>query len=132
MELSNIDKEKEEKEKKEKKEKKNSITDFLFSNDNKNKLLNKSTSAPINQQINEHKKIPMFADTTNNINNNKKNTIHKLEFDPTNIKPYNVKNQEHQKMLMELKTLVDYYMNIISEEDQRKIYFLIDLLKNEL
>jgi hypothetical protein len=84
---------------------------------------------------NDHKKIPMFGDNnTVNKNNtkNSNNTTHKFEFSAANIKPYNVRNSEHQKMLVDLRGLVDYYMNIFSEEDLKKILFLIDKLKNEL
>ena len=111
-------------------QKKNSMSDFLFSKDNKNKISNnQSSSSQINSQKNEHKKIPMFGDNNSkNINNKSTNTIN----NPVNIKPYNVKNPDHQRMLVELESLVNYYMKIFDEEDQKQICFLIDMLKNEL
>ena len=113
-------------------QKKNSMSDFLFSKDNKNKISNnQSSSSQINLQKNEHKKIPMFGDNNSkNINNNNKS--HNNINNPVNIKPYNVKNPEHQRMLVELESLVNYYMKIFDEEDQKQICFLIDMLKNEL
>ena len=113
-------------------QKKNSMSDFLFSKDNKNKISNnQSSSSQINSQKNEHKKIPMFGDNNSkNINNNNKST--NTSNNPVNIKPYNVKNPEHQRMLVELESLVDYYMKIFDEEDQKQICFLIDMLKKEL
>ena len=87
-----------------------------------------------NIQKNDHKKIPMFGENNavnaNNTKNNNKS--YKFEFSAADIKPYNVRNSEHQRMLVDLRGLVDYYMNVFSEEDQKKICFLIDKLKNEL
>ena len=139
-------------------DKKNSMSNFLFSttnNTNNNKTQNKSSTLmfggeysnnkhPENNIIQkyDHKKIPMFGDNnavtlilvsiaiiaTYNVNNK----IYKFEFSAADIKPYNVRNSEHQRMLVDLRGLVDYYMNVFSEEDQKKICFLIDKLKNEL
>ena len=131
-------------------DKKNSMSNFLFSttnNTNNNKTQNKSSTLmfggeysnnkhPENNNIqkNDHKKIPMFGDNNavnaNNTKNNNKS--YKFEFSAADIKPYNVRNSEHQRMLVDLRGLVDYYMNVFSEEDQKKICFLIDKLKNEL
>ena len=128
-------------------DKKNSMSDFLFSTTNNNKTQNKSSTLmfggeysnnkhPENNiiQKNDHKKIPMFGDNNAvNANNTKNNNkIYKFEFSAADIKPYNVRNSEHQRMLVDLRGLVDYYMNVFSEEDQKKICFLIDKLKNEL
>ena len=129
-------------------DKKNSMSDFLFSTTSNNKTSNKSSTLMFggeysnnkssennNTQKNDHKKIPMFGDNnTVNKNNtkNRNNTTYKFEFSAADIKPYNVRNSEHQKMLVDLRGLVDYYMNIFSEEDLKKILFLIDKLKNEL
>ena len=131
-------------------DKKNSKSNFLFSttnNTNNNKTQNKSSTLmfggeysnnknPENNNIqkNDHKKIPMFGENNavnaNNTKNNNKS--YKFEFSAADIKPYNVRNSEHQRMLVDLRGLVDYYMNVFSEEDQKKICFLIDKLKNEL
>ena len=113
-------------------QKKNSMSDFLFFFFNKNKITNnQSSSSQINSQKNAHKKIPMFGDkNSKNINNNNKNT--NTSNNPVNIKPYNVKNPDHQRMLVELESLVNYYMKIFDEEDQKQICFLIDMLKKEL
>ena len=133
------------KEEKELEKKGNSISDFLFSQTNNNKTSNKSstlmfggiysnnkTQVNNNTQKNEHKKIPMFVDNNTVKPNNNNNITHKFEFSAADIKPYNVRNPEHQKMLVDLRGLVDYYMNLFSEEDQKKICFLIDKLKSEL
>ena len=129
-------------------DKKNSMSDFLFSSSNNKKTSNKSSTLMFggeysnnkhpdknNSQNSQHKKIPMFADNktsdTNNINKNN-NMSYKFEFSLSNIKPYNVVNDEHQKMLVDLRSVVDYYSDIISDDDKKKIYFLIDKLKSEM
>ena len=141
----------------EKIEKINSMKDFLFSYDNVNKKnqpqTNKqTTNKPStlmfggdyskNKNVENivhnsgHKKIPMFGNLDNNItkntNNISNNNKYTFDFSAINTRPYNVVNDEHQKMLLDLRTLVDYYSNIISEDDKKKIIFLIDQLKGEL
>ena len=128
-------------------DKKNSMSDFLFSANIKNKASNKSStlmfggdysnnkhSVNNEAQKNEHKKIPMFGDNSSNVNNINKNDNLNHTFDITmnNSKPYNVVNSEHQKMLIDLRTLVDSYTNIFSDDDKKKICFLIDKLKSEM
>ena len=134
-------------------EKSNSMSDFLFSKDNKNNnapkknsksstlmfggdYSNNKTSSIQNNSNNGHKKVPMFNDSNdkNNNTNKNKNTLPTFDFSHMDIKPYNVVNDEHKKKLDEIKELVDYYSkkNVFSEEDKTKIYFLIEELKREV
>ena len=155
MALFKDDKDEEKIEKVEKIEKTNSMKDFLFSQDNDNKT-NKSTtnkqttnksstlmfggdysknrSVENNEQNNGHKKIPMFGDTNTNKTNNQNNINKKYTFDfsTLNSRPYNVVNFEHQKLLVDLRALIDYYTNIFTDDDKKKIIYLIDQLKGEL
>ena len=126
-------------------ETKNSISYFLFSNSNNNKTSKKSSTLMFggdytnnkknendNSQKNEHKKVPMFGNNNTVNTNNNNNKTPKFEFSVADIKPYNVRNPENQKMLKNLEDLVDFYKNIFSEDDLKKICFLIDKLSNEL
>ena len=123
--------------------KSNSMTDFLFSNESKDKPAKKPSTLMFggdhtnknqtenNTQKKEHKKIPLFADTnktSNNSNNSNKTKATFNNFIP-NAKPYSVVNNENMKMLMELRGLIDLYNNIFEDEDRQKIIFLIDKIK---
>ena len=123
--------------------KSNSMTDFLFSKESKDKTEKKPSTLMFegnntnkkatenNTQKKEHKKIPLFADsnkTSNNSNNSNKTKTSFNTFVP-NSKPYLVVNNENMKMLMELRGLIDLYNNIFEDEDRQKIIFLIDKIK---
>ena len=122
----------------------NSMTDFLFSNDSKDKPAKKSSTLMFggdysnkkqsenNTQKKEHKKIPLFADTnktSNNSNNSNKAKISSSTF-VSNSRPYSVVNNENMKMLMELRGLIDLYNHIFEDDDRQKILFLIDKIKS--
>ena len=129
-------------------ETKNSMSNFLFSNNANIKKPNKSSTLMFGgeysnnehlekykRQKNENKKVPMFGGngTVNSNNGNKNNnSSHTFDFPIMDSKPYNVVNFEHQKMLTDLRGLIDYYINIFSDEDRQKICFLIDKLKSDL
>ncbi len=126
--------------------KSNSMTDFLFSNESKDKPAKKPSTLMFggdhtnknqtenNTQKKEHKKIPLFADTnktSNNSNNSNKNKPTLYTFVP-NSKPYSVVNGENMRILMELRGIIDLYDNIFEDSDRQKILFLIDKLKNNV
>ena len=126
--------------------KSNSMTDFLFSNESKDKPAKKPSTLMFggdhtnknqtenNTQKKEHKKIPLFADTnktSNNSNNSNKNKPILYTFVP-NSKPYSVVNGENMRILMELRGIIDLYDNIFEDSDRQKILFLIDKIKNNV
>ena len=126
--------------------KSNSMTDFLFSNESKDKPAKKPSTLMFggdhtnknqtenNTQKKEHKKIPLFADTnktSNNSNNSNKNKPTLYTFVP-NSKPYSVVNGENMRILMELRGIIDLYDNIFEDSDRQKILFLIDKIKNNV
>ena len=124
---------------------KNSMSDFLFSKCSDPKITNKSSTLMFggeyrnknsfdeSTQKKEHKKIPMFGDNSNINTTNKTNSVkHTFDYSKIDNKHYSVVNNDHQKILMDLRSVVDNYKDIISEEDIKKICFLIEQLKNEL
>ena len=75
----------------------------------------------------------MFGDNSNINTTNKTNSVkHTFDYSKIDNKHYSVVNNDHQKILMDLRSVVDNYKDIISEEDIKKICFLIEQLKNEL
>ena len=138
---------------KEEPEKSKSISEFLFSKDNKgeNTQKNKPKSSTLmfggdysnnkqsikqNNNNNGHVKIPMFNDNNNKTNNSNQNKkiLPTFDFSHMDTTPYNVVNDEHKKKLVELRETVNYYIDqkVFSEEDKIKICFLIDKLQNEV
>ena len=108
-----------------------------YSNNNKKTdISSKPKTNVTNNQIQQQtqpKKIPMFGNINNNNeqkNNNNKKTA--MKFDFVHTKAYIVSNEENVKMINEIKTLIDIYIDIFSNDDKMKIDFLIDKLSKEL
>ena len=138
---------------KEEPEKSKSISEFLFSKDNKgeNTQKNKPKSSTLmfggdysnnkqsikqNNNNNGHVKIPMFNDNNNKTNNSNQNKkiLPTFDFSHMDTTPYNVVNDEHKKKLVELRETVNYYINqkIFSEELERKSSMSVGTQKNKI